>query len=291
LEEPMVATTPAGGDEEDKALRARARELAQQAIGQEEPAGYNTGDEVFRNIGDLLGVTTAGAKKISDRAEGLVQRLFSTPGIHSLNNATEEQEDAIFGRTGVINRVVSVAATDYANAVIESIDDDETWEDGVSMEAISAAFKQLERDLNVVPSGDRSAEGYDRETEKMAVLIALGMEGDIDDVADEVIRDWESDSNALSSFQDLVAARFKQMYDKEDIAAGVKGKRGRPSKAQQAAEQEKPAEVVQKLASIGNTAATLEPVKRGRGRPRKEEQSPAPPEPVKRGRGRPPKAR
>lgn len=277
------------GDVADQAQqRVKARELAQKALGlgpsdETDNETYVAGDETLAAIGDKLGLTAVGALKVGDRAEELVKKLFSTVGARSLRQMTDEQEKQLFGQTGVINQVVNAAATEYANTLLAAIPSGETWEDGVSPSAVRKVFTALANaGAKPVPSSEgRSEDEVEREVEKVTVLIALGIDGDVDDVADEVLEDWEG-AGVLSGFQELVAKHFRRKFDAAEIAAGLKRRVGRPSKAEVEARKAAAA------ATPTPVVAVPMPVKRGPGRPRKVEQ-PAPP-PVKRGPGRPRKA-
>lgn len=230
--------------------RKRARELAKKALEmgldhddsveqEDEPAGqkYRRGEETLSDMGDVLGITAAGAKKVGDRGEEYVSKLFKKAGISAPSRARQEQEETLFGKTGLINRAVAQAATDYANVILDAIPVGETWEDGVSEKAVTRVFRALAAN-HAAPAGSsegRNEDDITREVEKVATLIALGIDGDVDDIADEVTADWESENNILSSFQNLVAKTFRNMFDAEEIAAGEKKRKGRPAGTTQAA--------------------------------------------------------
>jgi len=304
---------------EDDAERVKARELAKKALAmglggadvdsEEEPSGEEegnrSGEETLKTIGDLLGISAAGAMKVGDRAEDLVKKLFSKAGINSLKRATPEQEQILFGKTGLVNSVLSDASAEYAqiisNTVAEKGFKDKTAQaihmwlfnekvdpliERKAVNAIRVVFNALAAGgAKPAEAGDMTDSQKEEEAATIALLIIRTIDGDWEEVADEVLKDLADNDNTLSTFQNFVAGKFRKLFDAEEIAAGLKLKRGRPTKAEAEARKAAAAQAVK----VAPPAPAATPAKRGPGRPPKSATPVPVAVPAKRKPGRPKK--
>ncbi len=175
---------------------------------------YKRGEATLSKTGDTLGVTSAGAKKIGDKAQEYYRKFY---GGETPDDLDDEDFGGLFGAGGKFDAAVEKAADLYTRMLLASKGNvDKVFE---ALRKVGALQKD---EASILSDAERVAVQH---------LADLAIEGNAEKVKELLKKDIDrplEDSNVVKSFQNLVAMTIRRDINAAEIAAGERRGRGRP---------------------------------------------------------------